>query len=271
MIDLKNVIGLYFFHSNPADLILLFLLVFTRCLTMTLITPFLGAQILPSIVRVGISVVLSTTVIFPLLSQTTALSELAIFSITMLFLKEALLGFVLGFLASLIFFAYELFGEFVDLARAANMSKLLVPELKHQSSSMATLFFQLALVMTCVLGFDRQIIASIYQSFLTFPINQVQNESFSLDFMFDATVIFQALFKIALELSFPVIIISCLIDLAFGLMNRVAPQINAYFLSLPAKMVGGLLMLFFLLPFLLEDFVSHYHLFSRFYQSIIAP
>ncbi len=107
--------------------------------------PIFGAQILPGVIRVALSALLAFLIFLPLLDQAKALGDLSIFVIVMLFLKEASYGFILGFLASLLFYGYELFGEMIDLARGASMSKLLVPELKHQSSPMEHIVFPIGL------------------------------------------------------------------------------------------------------------------------------
>jgi flagellar biosynthesis protein FliR len=45
---------------------------------------------------------------------------------------------------------------------------------------------------------------------------------------------------ISIQLAMPVIIGTLVTDFFFGLLNRVAPQINVYFLSMPVKSVLGL-------------------------------
>jgi flagellar biosynthesis protein FliR len=189
--------------------------------------------------------------------------------IALLFVKEALLGFILGFFASMIFYAYELVGELIDISRAASMSRLLVPELKHQSSAMGTLLFQLSLVVFIGLGFHRHSIQIAYESFIAFPVLSLDLSIAKPDFLSYGAYVVAHLFDAAMRFALPVIVVSLLIDLAFGLMNRVAPQINAYFLSLPAKMIGGLIIIALVLPFLMDDFSTHYQSLSRFFRFFV--
>lgn len=249
------------------DALLFFALIFTRFLVMTLVMPIFGAELLPALVRVALAGVLSM-VAFVLVHEEALSLEVSLFVVVLLFLKEALLGFILGFFSSLIFYVYELFGELVDMARAASMSKLLVPELKHQSSALGSIFFQLALVLFFQAGFHREVIETIYKSFKRFPVASLTG-FINPDLFKSALFILGSLFQTALSFALPVILICFLIDVAFGLLNRVAPQINAYFLSLPTKMLAGLIMLFFMLPFLLEDFFQHYQELARFLANII--
>jgi flagellar biosynthesis protein FliR len=128
---------------------------------------------------------------------------------------------------------------------------------------MGTLFFQLALVLLVMTGFHRELIKAAYESFEIFPPTSLGIDIFYEAFFPAAFDIMGILLATAFRFSLPIIAISFIIDLGFGLINRVAPQINAYFLSLPAKMVGGLIMLCLALPFLLEDFLLHQQIASK--------
>lgn len=238
--------------------LLLFLLIFTRWLVMTFMLPFLGAAILPALVRVILASILSLISFMMLFTQTSFISGISIFVVVALFAKEALIGFILGILGSLIFYTYEILGQILDIARSANMAKLLVPELKSQSSPLGTLLFQLSLVLFFSLGLHTGVIRALYSSFERFPVMTLSTNLFDASHLHLSSIILASMFELALRLSLPVLFTCFLIDLAFGFLNRVAPQINAYFLSLPAKMMGGLIMLFFLLPLLVDEFMAHH-------------
>ena len=49
-----------------------------------------------------------------------------------------------------------------------------------------------------------------------------------------------------------------LTDIFFGLVNRVAPHINVFFLSLPVKMVVGLAVVLISLPLFKERYVYYF-------------
>lgn len=252
------------------EFLLLFMLVFCRWIVMSSIIPFLGAVLIPSIVRVAIAGSLSLVSVLMIAGTIKAPPSIDIFTIVALFSKEVLIGFVLGFLASLIFYAYELVGELLDFSRAASMLRLLLPHIKHQSSPMGTLLFQLSLTFFFALGLHRPMLSALAMSFERFP-----PFSLTLDISYESSLtitlsVLGTLFELALKLALPVVFICFLIDLAFGLLNRIAPQINAYFLSLPAKMVGGLAMLLFLLPLVMAEFTSHNLKLSAFFEALMV-
>lgn len=248
--------------------LLLLMLILTRWLLMSITIPILGSQLLPSMIRISFSLLLSI-VTFSLLDKGHSLSELNLYVVVLLFIKEAMIGFIIGFFSSVIFYLYEMFGQLVDLARAASMSKMLVPELKSQSSPVGTLFFQLSLVIFLSLNLHEGIINTALISFIKFPpLSLSVSKLFSDNMLEHSLSVMGILFATALRLALPIITICFLIDLTFGLMNRVAPQINAYFLSLPAKITGGLVLLFFLISYLVDDFESNYDLISRLLEHI---
>jgi flagellar biosynthesis protein FliR len=271
MTDLNHVLSHWSFGIDLLQGLLLFLLILTRWLIMTIMIPFLGGHILPTLLRLIFAGTLSVVSFLLLINSVDPTLEFSIFLIGFLFLKEALLGLILGFLASLIFYTYQFAGELIDLARAASMSKLLVPEFKHQSSPLGVLLFQLSLVIFINLGYHRSFIVSIYDSFESFPIYSFKPNLLNDQHFFTMMMsLLGTTFDLALRFAIPVMLICFLVDLAFGLLNRIAPQINAYFLSLPAKIMGGLAMFFLILPFLMEDFGSSHNILSHFFHFFVA-
>lgn len=243
------------------DALLLFLLILTRWLTLSM-APFLGAELLPAIVRLALAFNLSLVSFILLIKQPLVAPKN--FLIPWLFLKEAFLGFLMAFLISLVFHAYQLLGELIDLSRG-NHARMLVPELKNQSSPLGVLLFQLALMVFLALGFHREFIYAAYLSFYKFhPFMQPEISWSHFQVIAESTL--SILWELATRLALPALFTCFLIDVAFGFLNRAAPPINAYFLSLPAKAIGGLAMLFFTLALVIDDFDKNFGSFKRLFE-----
>ena len=56
--------------------------------------------------------------------------------------------------------------------------------------------------------------------------------------------------SIGLQLAAPALVALLLTDLFFGIINRVAPQVNVFFLSMPVKMLVGIIAVLIVLPML---------------------
>ncbi len=221
--------------------ILYFFMHLTRWLLFTHFIPFLGSLLLSPTIKIALSLCLSLFSFLMTIEHAVEINNLSIIIIFLLFIKELLIGFILGFLVSLLFFLYEYVGQLIDIFRGASMSQILVPQSKHQSSALGSLFFQLFLVLFITLGWHRYLIIFLYESFETFPVSNLELQDIDQSWLFFLKTII-SFFKLAFKFSLPVLALCFLIDVSFGLLNRISPQINAYFLSLPAKMMAGLIM-----------------------------
>ncbi|MED5465227.1 MAG: flagellar biosynthetic protein FliR, partial [Myxococcota bacterium] len=58
-------------------------------------------------------------------------------------------------------------------------------------------------------------------------------------------------------LAAPIMAATFITDIVFGILNRVAPQLNAYFMSMPVKALGGVIIILVAL-YAIADRVEHY-------------
>jgi flagellar biosynthetic protein FliR len=70
-----------------------------------------------------------------------------------------------------------------------------------------------------------------------------------------ATAVGQSFF-LALQLMAPFLLLSVVLNVAFGLLARIAPQVQIYFLVVPGQLVLGFLLLGLLLPAMLGLYAS---------------
>ena len=62
---------------------------------------------------------------------------------------------------------------------------------------------------------------------------------------------------IAVSLAMPIGIVCLIVETAFGLLNRVAPQINAYFMAFPAKVMAGCMVYFLAAGMIIDEMMRH--------------
>ena len=165
--------------------------------------------------------------------------------------KEALIGFLIGFFAAIPFWIAENVGNFIDNQRGATMGEVYSPLSGAQVSTTGIFFTQIVSTVFFVGGAILIFLGAIYSSYTIWPVF-AKGVSFvkdapvqmldSLDGMLRATVVISA----------PVIIIMFLATLGLGLVNRTAPQLNVFFLSMPVKSALGVAMLIVYLPFIMD-------------------
>lgn len=238
--------------------IVVFALIMARVMAIVILVPFLGGKNAPTEVKMGVGVAL-TMIIWPTaIGSLTGDVPLDAIGFTFMMLKETFVGLVIGFVAAEIFYTVEIAGQLIDLTRGANQIQLQVPEIQERSSAFGALNFQLLLALFLAMGMHRPFFYALFQSFVVIPLNDFPNFQAGfwpfVDFL--ARVSAEVIF-VAVLLTMPVGVVCLVCEATFGLINRVAPQINAYFMAMPAKVLGGCMLFFFSIDMMLELMITH--------------
>ena len=168
--------------------------------------------------------------------------------------REALIGFLIGFFASIPFWVAENVGNFIDNQRGATMGEVYSPLNGSQVSTTGIFFTQLVSTIFFVSGAIFLFLGALYKSYAIWPV-------FPADAVFPAFVsdapvriltALDGMLRTTVVISAPVIIVMFLATLGLGLVNRTAPQLNVFFLSMPVKSALGVAMLIVYLPFIMD-------------------
>ncbi len=220
-----------------------------RLLMLLIVAPFMGGQLLSGQVKAAVLFALYL-VLHPLLwSQVPpgAGWSAAWFLVYLgLAAKEAGVGFVLALAASMVFWAVQSAGFVMDNQRGAAMAAGTDPLSGEEASPLASLLFQYLVVLFFVSGAFGSFLALFYQSYLFWPVFAWwPSLNAELPLFFGGLL--DWLMLVMLLLAGPVVVASLLTDVALGLINRFASQLNVYILAMPIK--SGLTM-FLVLIFL---------------------
>ncbi|RQR48120.1 EscT/YscT/HrcT family type III secretion system export apparatus protein [Burkholderia sp. Bp9126] len=154
---------------------------------------------------------------------------------------ELCIGTLIGFCTAIPFWSLDMAGYLIDTMRGASMANVLNPLLGQQSSIFGTLFLQVATLLFLVSGGFNTFIEAIYASYETIPPGA------TLHFGPDALAFFaqqwQLMYTLCLRFAMPALSAILLVDMALGLVNRSAQQLNVFFLSMPIKSTFALLLI----------------------------
>ncbi|MPY23963.1 EscT/YscT/HrcT family type III secretion system export apparatus protein [Shewanella psychropiezotolerans] len=175
-------------------------------------------------------------------------------SLFSLYGKEVVVGFLLGFCAAIPFWAIDMAGFVIDTMRGASMSTVLNPLMGLQSSIYGMLFTQVLTVLFLVSGGFNHLLSAMYQSYNQLP------PGFDLSLTQPLLVFigheWQLMCQLCLSFAMPAMVIMILVDVALGLVNRSAQQLNVFFLSMPIKSALVLLLLIYSLQFALAHYLE---------------
>ena len=171
--------------------------------------------------------------------------------------KEALIGFLIGFFAAVPFWIAENVGNFIDNQRGATMGEVYSPLSGAQVSTTGIFFTQIVSTLFFVGGAVFVFLGALYTSYSIWPVFQADAAgaplpAFATDAPAQILGSLDGMLRTTVVIVAPVIIVMFLATLGLGLVNRTAPQLNVFFLSMPVKSALGIAMLVVYLPFIMD-------------------
>lgn len=166
-------------------------------------------------------------------------------------LKETAIGLLIGFFAAVPFWIAENVGNVIDNQRGATMGEVYSPLSGAQVSTTGIFFTQIVSTIFFVGGAILIFLGAIYKSWAIFPI-------FTGDFTVASTAATTMLSTIDMVMrttfiiAAPIIILMFLATIGLGFVNRTAPQLNVFFLSMPIKSALGIAMLIIYLQYIMD-------------------
>jgi type III secretory pathway component EscT len=226
-------------RHGAMDSITILLLAMLRWVAIVQVCPFLGGRLVPGPVKIGLALVFAWFTTPALSQQLSVPLGLGPLRLWLFALHEVALGLLLGFGASLIFFAAGMGGQLLDSARGTLTATLLVPQLQIQSSLLGDLYFQLFIVLYLVAGGHLFFLSAVVDSYRLFPPGGALPAVALLHASFLKMTL--AMFVLMLKVVAPALVVLLLADFVLGVANRVASQMDVFFLGLALKPAVGLL------------------------------
>ena len=240
---MEAITDLFGKRDDFSQMLLVGTLIISRLLPIVFMTPFLGGKLVPPETRMsiafGLAILVYSYASAAMKSPLDLLNPLVY--ITLLF-KELFVGFAIGFVAVELYYAMEIAGRALDIFRGSNMTEVQVPELGFRASPLGDFAFHLLIVIFFGLGGHHIFLDSILESFRLVPIDRFPAMSGGFSVFTGEILRYTAsLFGIAFALVFPGLFATFMTDVVFGMLNRVAPQLNAYFMAMAVKPLIGIL------------------------------
>lgn len=152
----------------------------------------------------------------------------------MMVLKELFIGLAIGYLFGLVFWAFSAAGTVIDNQVGMGMAQAFDPIQGHQVTLHGQFLSEFAAWLFMASGAFMIFLGLLMDSYAIWPAT-------SFFPTLDRTGInlfvshFGWFMSTLVVLAAPVMVILLIIDLSFGLMNRFAPQLNVFALTLPIK------------------------------------
>ncbi len=207
----------------------LFLLLFSRVSGLLAFFPFFSHINIPVSVKSSLAFYLSI-IFFPMVSLKNF--DINMGNLILAILSEFTLGFIAGLALQIVFASIALAGEQIALVMGFSMANVLDPQTGVNSPIISN-FLTLLSVLT-LLAFDGHHYMLLFLSKTMHHISfgEFYPQKFIFDYFIKAV---KEMFVFGFVLAFPIVSLSLLIDLVFGMLMKTMPQFNLLVLGYPVK------------------------------------
>jgi len=231
-----------------------FLLMFARLGTMAMLMPGLGERGVPTRVRLVIAVVL-TLVLMPIYRETYTVDLAGGFApILGVLIQEVLIGAVLGLTARLALSALVIAGTVVAYQLGLGFSMAIDPTQDQQSVLISNFLAILGVALIFATDMHHLAIGALDESYTLFKPGSVLPTGDIAELM--VTTVSGA-FRVGVQLAAPFLVFGILFNVGLGVLARLMPQLQVFFLGLPASILLGFAILMILLGVLMNTFLQY--------------
>lgn len=208
-------------------------LVLPRIAAAFILLPHFSTDTIPPLVRNIFFVSLSLALV-PLILEAPPPAELKGVALAPLVLKEAFIGIAIGYTFGIVFWALEGAGQIIDNKIGSTTAQLVDPITGHQTTLIGAYLGRLAAYVFAAFGGLHLFTDLLLSTFNVWPVLDPLPSLPAVGQMFFVQR-FDDLMRLALLLAAPVLCVLSLLEFGLGFVNRYAPQLNVFSLSMAIK------------------------------------
>lgn len=224
---------------------------FLRASAMFYAAPVFSARALPTPLRVLLAASVSLLVV-PFLPEVAAFEPLSLEGLLRM-AQEVLLGAMMGFAIAMAFSVLTQAGENIALGMGLGFASINDPNNGLSVPIVSQFYGIVGTLLFLVLGGHGLVIEALQASFQRLPVgfDGLEPKAYEQLVWWGAEM-----YGFAVLLALPAVASLLLVNLAFGVITRTAPQLNLFAIGFPIMILVGLGVIVLTLPALLDDFTG---------------
>jgi flagellar biosynthesis protein FliR len=231
-----------------------FMLVFARVGAMVMLMPALGEENIPMRVKLSIALLL-TLVLLPLHRSAYHIDMTSLSGLLVLMLHEIVIGIILGATARVTLSALQVAGSVIAQQMGLGFVTSVDPTQGQQGVLVGNFLTMLGITMLFATDSHHLVIAALSDSYKIFSPGE---SMLTGDVAALATQAFAAAFKIGLQLSAPFLVFGLVFNIGLGVLARLMPQMQVYFVGAPLSILAGFLILAIVLAAMMGTFLDYF-------------
>lgn len=239
----------------PLDVFAVFL-VFARLSAALMLMPGIGEAYVSIQIRLAVAIVL-TIVISPLVIGTLPILPATPLELMILILGEIVVGIMIGMAARLTMSALHVAGTVIAFQSSLGFALFVDPTQGTQGALIATFLTILGLVLVFASGLHMMMIRALADSYVLFTPGQLPPLG---DFAALALRYVSSSFRVGIQIAAPFIVFGLVFYIGLGILARLLPQIQIFFIAIPLQIFLALIILGLVLAPSMIWFLDHFEL-----------
>lgn len=153
---------------------------------------------------------------------------------------EFLIGLLLGYSAKLFMLAFNIAGDFMAAMMGLQAASQLDPRSGGNTTSLSTFLSLIALASFLALDLHLYILKAFIESYDIIGFNKALDLG-EVSFALIATI--SKITILGIKLAAPIVATNFIVNCSLGILNRLVPQIQVFFISMPLTMLVGIFIL----------------------------
>jgi flagellar biosynthetic protein FliR len=229
-----------------------FMLTFARVGAMVMLLPGLGESNIPVRIKLSIALLL-TLIILPLHRADYHIDLNSMAALLVLMVYEILIGIVLGATARVTLAALQVAGAVIAQQLGLGFVTTVDPTQGQQGVLIGNFLTLLGVTMLFATDSHYLVIAALNDSYSIFSPGEVVPSG---DVAELATRAFTAAFKIGMQLAAPFLVFGLVFNIGLGVLARLMPQMQVYFVGVPLSILSGFLIFGVVLAAMMGTFLD---------------
>lgn len=231
-----------------------FMLVFARIGAMVMLLPGFGEMTVPVRVRLAIALIL-TLIMVPLHRAQFQVDVTNLNALGVLMLQEIVIGLVLGLTARVTISALQVAGSVIAQQLGLGFVTAVDPTQGQQGLLIGNFLTLLGLTLLFATDLHHVVIAALNDSYSLFAPGAAIPTG---DIASLITRAFAQAFKIGIQLSAPFLVFGLIFNLGLGVLARLMPQMQVFFVAVPLSILVGFLILAVVLATMMGTFLDYF-------------
>ncbi|WP_372784929.1 flagellar biosynthetic protein FliR [Phenylobacterium sp.] len=241
-------------HYATAQQVFVAGLVFARVGAIVMLIPGLGETFIPVRIRLSLALLLAL-VLFPILKGGTPPVPTEVSGVALAVIKETAIGLMIGGILRMFMASLASAGEIMSIQTTLAFAQTANPTQASPSTSLGTFLGLMGILLIMTTNLHHLFLSAIVRSYTIFPFSKDIPLADAKDL---AVQTMSRSFALGLQLSAPVVALSLIFNIATGLVGRVMPQFQIFFVATPLMVLLGLSVFALSLGVIGMVWVDHY-------------